>query len=344
MLDQSIIDLLQNSFSTSTQSIYVPTLGKTLTFRESTVKEQKTLSKVVASNPDRQSVIYASTLAMAGNLCVDELDINSMTEFDRMKILAFLFSMNFFSKRLTMTCPKCKKPFAYTVMHGDILKGLDAIDTEDVVFKAENRIGSIEVSLNFPSCRRYLDFLETMDSASDRKKTTATSNVKAYDAMNHAFDGLDKMVEAQSENDGKRVSQDDLRIAEMIRKRKNGGPKRTEGVASSDRKDETDQSFVTLLDAVDLYIRKIRYHVNGSEDDVEIDFSGYGFADTERILGNFPVAVFTDEASGKNLMSFIRDEFRKKLSKAVPHIVCPNGKCGCDIGKRLELHDFFLFG
>lgn len=343
MIDDSILELLQKSFSPSVQSIYVPALGKPLNFRESTVKEQKTVSKVVASNADRQSVIYASTLAMIRNLCMEDLDVGALTEFDRTKIMAFLFSMNFFSKRLTMTCPKCKKPFAYTVMHGELLKGLDKVATEDIAFKADNRIGSIEVTLNFPSCSRYLDFLETMDRVNDVKRHDLAKNDKSYDAMNHAFDGLDKVVEAQTENGGKHVSSDDVRIAEMIRKRKGGGARRTDGVAQK-KEDDSDVSFVTLLDAADLYIRRIRYHVNGSDDDVDIDFSGYGFEDTERILGKFPVVMFTDDVSGRTLMSFIRDEFRKRLSVAVPHISCPNDGCGYDIGKRLQLHDFFLFG
>lgn len=343
MIDDSILELLQKSFSPSVQSIYVPTLGKALNFRESTVKEQKTVSKVVAANADRQSVIYASTLAMMRNLCLDDLDLNSLTEFDRTKIMAFLFSMNFFSKRLSMRCPRCKKPFSYTVMHGELLKGMDGVSTDDVWFHAKNRIGSIDVRLNFPNCRRYLDFLETMDRVNDAKRNGQTRNDSPYDAMNHAFDGLEKVAEAQTENGGKHVSTDDIRIAEMIRKRKGGTASRTDGV-SQIRQDSSDVSFVSLLDAADLYIRSIKYHVNGSEDDVEIDFSGYGFEDTERILGKFPVAMFTDDESGKSLMAFIRDEFRKRLSVAVPHIVCPNAGCGCDIGKRLQLHDFFLFG
>lgn len=345
MLDDSILELLNKSFSPSVQSIYVPSVGKTLEFREPAVREQKTLSKVVASNPDRQSVIYAATLGMMRGLCLGDLDMSVLTEFDRMKVVAFLFSMNFFSKRLNITCPKCRKTFGYTVMHGDILKGLDKVDTTDAVFRGENRIGSIEVSLNFPSCARYLDFLKTLDEDGDRRRNDAAKASKAYDALNHSFDGLEAVAESQEENKGRRVSADDVRIAEMIRRRKGGAAtKRTDGV--SERKDtaSSDTSFVTLLDAADLYIKRIRYHVNGSEDDVDIDFSGYGFEDTERILGSFPTAMLTDDASGKTLTSFIRGAFREKLCRAVPDIVCPNEGCRHDVGKGLELHDFFLFG
>jgi len=100
MIDESILKLLKDSFSTSVQTVYIPTIGKTLRFREPTFKEQKTISKIVVANPDKQSVIYASTLAMISNLCLDDIDISSLNEYDRLKILAFLFSMNFFSKRI----------------------------------------------------------------------------------------------------------------------------------------------------------------------------------------------------------------------------------------------------
>ena len=346
MLDDSILKLIQNSFSSSVQTIYIPTIDKTLRFRESALHEQKTVSKVVVANPDKQSVIYATTLAMIRNLCLDEIDVSKITEFDRLKILAFLFSMNFFSKRLTITCPKCRKSFHYSVMHGDILKGMDEIDTEDVIFKAKNRIGTIEVTLNFPNCVRYLDFLEVMDRIDDANNSKMMKSKKSvYDSMNTAFDNLEKIADSQDENDGKAVDANEVRIAEMIRKRKQGQKsekkKQSENVV---KEDGPFASYVTLLDAVDMYIKKIRYHVNGSEDDVEIDFTNYGFEDTEKILANFPTALFTDDESGTNLITFIHDSFKKKLNKAVPKIVCTNEQCSADLGSRLDLHDFFLFG
>lgn len=344
MIDDSILQLLQKSFSPSIQSVFVPTVGKSLNFREPTVKEQKTVSKIVVSNPDRQSVVYASTVAMIRNLCTDGIDVSSITEFDRLKVLAFLFSMNFFSKRLTITCPKCGKPFHYTVMHGDLLKGIDRITTEDIEFVANNRIGTMTATVNFPKCSRYLDFLEVMDRVDDRNRHDKSAADAQYEQMNGAFDGLEKVAEAQDENGGKSVSADDVRIAEMIRKRKQTADSRRKANDSVQRDDSQFVPYVTMLDAVDLYIKKIRYHVNGSEDDVEIDFSNYGFEDTEHILGNFPTAMFTDDDSGEDLMSFIHDGFRERLSVAVPKITCPNAECGHDIGSGLELHDFFLFG
>ena len=70
-------------------------------FREPCTREQKAIAKITLSNSDKQSVVYASTLSMIKLLAIDKtFDQYALNEFERLNIIAHLFSNNFFSKNI----------------------------------------------------------------------------------------------------------------------------------------------------------------------------------------------------------------------------------------------------
>ena len=343
MLDESILNNMRQSFSSAVQRVYVQSIGRTLTFRESTVMEHRALAKTVISNMNMQSVVYAATLAMIKNLCLDDdFDPYSISEFDRLKIIVNLFSNNFFSKNLSIRCPikACDGCVKYPMKYGSLLKMMDSVDCSDIVFDNENLIGKSRVFANFPSTRRYLSLLEAVDEDVERSDRNAVSATSPYDSMDESFREIDPS------SDGG-FSKDD-EIVKRIRKRRDI----LKGKVGQSVKEKTDimgnvelkrlDSGDAMLDIADIYLKRIQiFSINGSENQFDIDMEGFDYNDTERLLSVLPMGIFVRE-DGKNVVKHIANSIFSKMNACVPKIVCP--KCGYEISKRLTLQNFFIFG
>lgn len=347
MIEESILENLKNSFSSAVQSIYVQSLGKTFLFRESTVKEHTSLAKTVISNMNYQSVVYAATLSMIKNLCLDkDFDPMKISEFDRLKIIVHLFSNNFFSKNLSIKCPHkaCGDSVKYSMKYGSLLKMLDSIDCSDIVFYNETDMGKLRVNANFPRTSRYLSLLENVDGLEDEnngKHENKNNDMKIYDDMDNSFS------EISNNGKGKNISADDDAIRKIrLRREVLKGKVKKNINSKKDVLGNVDAKTIgkdnAMLDLADIYINRIQITgINGSDNEFDIDLSDFNYYDTERILSVLPMNLFMKN-DGTNVIKFISKEIFKKMNSCVPEIRCP--KCGCKISDRLSLQDFFIFG
>ena len=357
MLDQQILEAIRGSFTPVLQDVNLEhTLGRHYYFREPTVDEQKAMSKIAISNSDSQSAVYATTLAYIKLLAMDKsFDQYALDEFDRINILAHLFSSNFFTKQLTINCPAdgCGHSFPYSVRHGDILRELNRVDRSDILFENETDYGWIKVRANYPTVRRYLNFLEAVDAFSERERLEAERKsgnkpTDRYEAVNSAFDAMEKRAEMANEAknaDGSSKPTDlgDVRIAQLIKRKKKTAKDAKSVMGNVDMAAHPSDGSIRspLLDTVDLYIKTVDYKVNNMADDVHIDFSNFEFDDVENVLGVFPSSFLVDR-NGTRLADFLTNAVFERQKTVVPKITCP--KCGCNITERLRLQDFFTAG
>lgn len=346
MLDEQIFNNIRQSFASAVQRIYVQSIDKVLTFREATVKEHRSLAKTVISNRNSQSVIYAATLAMIKNLCLEEdFDPYSISEFDRLKIIVNLFSNNFFSKNLSIRCPRkaCDGSLKYPIKYGTLLKMMDSVDCSDIVFDNENSIGKARVIANFPNTSRYLSLLQAVDERNDKnERKSPSSAASSYDSMDASFQELDATA-----SNGGGFSKDDEAV-KMIRKRR----EILKGKVAQSVKEKTDilgnvelkriDSDDAMLDIADIYLKRIQiFSITGSENQFDIDMGGFDYNATEKLLSVLPMGLFVGE-DGKNIVKHVAKSIFAKMNACVPKIVCP--KCGYEISKRLTLQNFFIFG
>lgn len=336
MIEEAILSNLRNSFSSAVQRIYIQSLGKTYTFREATVKEHSTLAKTVISNKDVQSVVYAATLSMMKNLCLeDDFDPLKMSEFDRLKVIVHLFSNNFFSKTLSLKCPHkgCDSAVKYSLKYGSLLKMLDSVDCSDIIFDNSSDMGKVRLAANFPSTMRYLSLLEAVDGIEEGSRFKENSK---YEEMDKSF------VDSTPSGSIDDIMTEKIRMRREILKgnvKKVVNEKKTI-LGNVDAK-STGKSDI-LLDLGDIYMKRIQItSIKGSENEFDIDMSGFGYEDTEKILSSLPMSLFVKE-DGMNAIKFISRSIFSRMNSCVPKVICP--KCGCNITERLTLPDFFIFG
>ena len=67
-----LVAALKQDFATSVNRVYINSLDKEVSFREITVQEQKTLTRIMAGNEQRKDIVYDAQCALINTACLDE--------------------------------------------------------------------------------------------------------------------------------------------------------------------------------------------------------------------------------------------------------------------------------
>jgi hypothetical protein len=159
---REMLNAFKQEFSTSANNVYVNSLKDTVPFREISVKEQKSLSKIMIENDERKDIIYDAQCALINKLCLkDGFDIYDLTEFDRIKILMEVYQNNYFSSDVTYKCKECGCENKYTIDFEKIIGRLNEFSTESLVHTIEDPKYVYTFHLAYPNVRRVADFHKT---------------------------------------------------------------------------------------------------------------------------------------------------------------------------------------
>jgi predicted restriction endonuclease len=93
MTKNDLLAALEHDFATSVNRIYVNSLNREIGFREITVQEQKTLSRIMIDNEKRKDIVFDAQCALINKACLEPVvfDIYQCSEFDRLKLLIALY-------------------------------------------------------------------------------------------------------------------------------------------------------------------------------------------------------------------------------------------------------------
>lgn len=186
MDNTELLNALKNEFSASVIPVYLNSLEKEVGFREISVLEQKVLSKTIIANEERSDVIYDAQIALMQKLCLDDtLDISTLTEFDRIKILLELYQSNFKSNTIEMECPVCKNKTEFKLDFDKTIKNLNKIKLIDYNITEKNSNHEITFTVNFPSIRRLQEY---------RAYQTKLSSKYSSAVQDFSFDMIDLFI------------------------------------------------------------------------------------------------------------------------------------------------------
>ena len=149
--NNSILNAFKQEFSTTVNLVRVNSLGRDVSFREITVNEQKTLSKIMYQNEQRKDVVYDTQCQLINKLCLDpDFDVYKVTEFDRIRILMDIYAGNYFNNDVKFKCPECGTENVYRLDFQKLVDLLNEFSLEDVTFHAEDRTRHYTFVLNYP--------------------------------------------------------------------------------------------------------------------------------------------------------------------------------------------------
>lgn len=108
--------LFNKGFSTNRIPLQLPSTGQRILLRETTVTELKSICMTVIDNFYRKQmdVVYdAVSEYLQAMVLTEGVDVQSLTEFDRLYCLMIFFQMAFFKDPTTHVCPNCRSEISY---------------------------------------------------------------------------------------------------------------------------------------------------------------------------------------------------------------------------------------
>lgn len=108
--------MFSKGFPTNRIHVKIPSSGQNIVFRETTVTELKSIAKTIVDNIGRRQldVIYDSVSEYFQSMILtDGIDVNELTEFDRLFCLMVFFQLSFYKDPITYKCPHCGVDITY---------------------------------------------------------------------------------------------------------------------------------------------------------------------------------------------------------------------------------------
>ena len=150
---------LQTEFATTVNRVYVNSLGREVGFREISVKQQKTLSRIMIDNERRKDVVFEAQCALINEASLDpQFDVFDCSEFDRLKLLIALYQSNMFKNDVTFHCENCGCDNKFKLDFRNVLARLDKISLEPKTFEYENDLWKFSFEVGYPTVRQVLAF------------------------------------------------------------------------------------------------------------------------------------------------------------------------------------------
>ena len=150
-----LVAALKQDSATSVNRVYINSLDKEVSFREITVQEQKTLTRIMAGNEQRKDIVYDAQCATLKSICLeDDFDIYNVTEFDKIKLLLLLYQRNMVKHDISFVCPECHTENKYQIDFTNVINRLDKFDVADKEYEYENFNWKFKFLLSYPKVSR----------------------------------------------------------------------------------------------------------------------------------------------------------------------------------------------
>lgn len=147
-------NLFSKGFPTNRIPVTLPSSGKPIVLRETTVTELKSMAKIVIDNFDRRQmdVIYdAATEYLQSMILTDGIDVWKLTEFDRLFCLMVFFQMSFYKEPTEYKCPHCGVDIRYRYDMSKYLSAMSSAYVEDQTVKIPFKSKEYEFVIGWPT-------------------------------------------------------------------------------------------------------------------------------------------------------------------------------------------------
>ena len=157
---------LQTGLNTNVSEYYVPSLGRKVGFKPLVTAQCKTLAKMLIESNEKPFDTFKVTIGMIKETCMDDsVDINQLTELDRIKILMEFYRSNNILKDFNVDCPHCKKKTLLKINIGDTIARMETFDTKDVLFD-NGQTNRLTAKLKLPKLTTMYRFYEGVQNKS----------------------------------------------------------------------------------------------------------------------------------------------------------------------------------
>lgn len=154
------LNVLKNHEGSRTYDCFVPSLNRKVAFRDLTVAEMKSMSKMALDSTEHIDNVYIALTAMIINVALEKLDYTVLNEADRISILACIKKNNIISpERYYITCKKCKNQYIHTIDFDKIIDKLKDMPKPKTIKFLQGEL-KYEIQITLPSINLLYNFKE----------------------------------------------------------------------------------------------------------------------------------------------------------------------------------------
>ena len=157
----NIVNAFRQKMATNSTSIELPSIGKTVEFKEITTAQQKELSKMAMENNSRADIMYCSMLGLINKLALEKnFEIRDYTEFERISVTLNLQQMNKMNPEIKYTCSQCNRENTYKLDTAKLLRDFAKTYKPDQVVEVESANRKFTFTVGWPNVRNVEDFFK----------------------------------------------------------------------------------------------------------------------------------------------------------------------------------------
>ena len=158
----NIVNAFRQKMANASAPIELPSIGKTLEFKEISTSEQKELSRIAMQSNSRADIMYCAMLNLINKLVVEKgFDIKDYTEFERILVTLNLQQMNKINPEIKYTCSKCGRENSYTLDTHKMLRNFAKTYKVDETVEFESNGRRFTFVIGWPKVLAIEDFFKS---------------------------------------------------------------------------------------------------------------------------------------------------------------------------------------
>ena len=158
----NIVNAFRQKMSTNSMPVELPSIGRSVDFKEISTAEQKEMSKVAMENNNRADIMYCSMLSLINRLSMEKnFDIRDYTEFERISVTLNLQQMNKMNPEIKFTCKSCGKENSYKLDTPKLLRNFAKTYKPDHEFEIEAGNRKFTFVAGWANVRNVEDFFKS---------------------------------------------------------------------------------------------------------------------------------------------------------------------------------------
>lgn len=154
---EALQEALDSGMNTNVHKFYLPVEGKFYNFRPLKVAQLKTITKILVSSEDKPFDTYETLCAIVKSMCIDDLDMTSLSEYDRTKIMYEILTANDMISSYKIKCPECGHENDIKPNTSEVLEKMNQYKNEEIHFDNES-LDRLTCKISVPGIKRLYNF------------------------------------------------------------------------------------------------------------------------------------------------------------------------------------------
>ena len=157
----NIVNAFRQKMANASTPIELPSIGRTVEFKEISTSEQKELSKVALQSNSRSDIMYCAMLSLINKLAVEkDFDIKDYTEFERILVTLNLQQMNKLNPEIKYTCSQCGRENSYKLDTPKMLRNFAKTYRPDETMEVDSGSRRFTFVVGWPNVAAVEDFFK----------------------------------------------------------------------------------------------------------------------------------------------------------------------------------------